>query len=47
MEADPIKDLEIIAHVMTIAKTHKISTSADARFLYQKAENRSKAGKTK
>jgi len=28
MEADPIKDLEIVAHVMTIAQTHKISASA-------------------
>ena len=26
MEADPIKDLEIVAHVITIAKTHQIST---------------------
>ena len=25
MEADPIKDLEIVAHVMTIAQTHNIS----------------------
>ena len=25
MEADPIKDLEIVAHVMTIAETHNIS----------------------
>ena len=27
MEADPTKDLEIIAHVMTIAETHQISAS--------------------
>lgn len=25
MEADPVKDLEIVAHVMTIAQTHNIS----------------------
>ena len=25
MEADPIKDLEIVAHVMAIAQTHNIS----------------------
>jgi hypothetical protein len=25
MDSDPIKDLEIVAHVMTIAETHKIS----------------------
>ncbi len=28
MSADSIKDLEIVAHVMTIAQTHKISVSA-------------------
>ncbi|MDJ0677873.1 MAG: hypothetical protein QNJ36_21235 [Calothrix sp. MO_167.B42] len=27
MEVDPIKDLEIVAHVMTIAKTHQISAT--------------------
>ena len=36
MEADPIKDLEIIAHVMTIAQTHKISTSAALDFYIKK-----------
>jgi hypothetical protein len=25
MDSDPVKDLEIVAHVLTIAKTHKIS----------------------
>jgi hypothetical protein len=28
VEADPIKDLEIVAHVMTIAKTHNISVKS-------------------
>ncbi len=28
MDSDPIKDLEIVAHVMTIAKTHKISAKS-------------------
>lgn len=27
MDSDPTKDLEIVAHVLTIAKTHKISTN--------------------
>ena len=26
MDSNPIKDLEIIAHVLTIAKTHEITT---------------------
>ncbi len=29
MDSDPIKDLEIFARVMTIAKTHKISTESN------------------
>lgn len=35
MELDPTKDLEIIAHVLTIAKTHQISTD-EALDLYTK-----------
>ncbi|WP_392530159.1 hypothetical protein [Nostoc sp. C117] len=36
MDSDPIKDLEIIAHVMTIAKTHKISTESALEFYFNK-----------
>ncbi|QSJ18487.1 hypothetical protein JYQ62_06850 [Nostoc sp. UHCC 0702] len=38
MDSDPIRDLEIIAHVMTIAKTHKITTKEALQFYIKKLE---------
>ncbi|MBD2303899.1 hypothetical protein [Nostoc sp. FACHB-190] len=36
MDSDPAKDLEIVAHVLTIAKTHKIGTKEALQFYIQK-----------
>ncbi|NDJ25693.1 hypothetical protein GS682_29695 [Nostoc sp. B(2019)] len=36
MDSDPIKDLEIIAHVLTIAKTHQISVQEALQFYINK-----------
>ncbi|MCC5667808.1 hypothetical protein LC653_29000 [Nostoc sp. CHAB 5784] len=38
MDFDQIKDLEIVAHVMTIAKTHKISAKEALEFYFKKRE---------
>ena len=34
MDSNPIKDLEIIAHVLTIAKTHEITTFLSFKFIH-------------
>ena len=39
MEADPTKDLEIVAHVMTIAKTHQISTKEALDLYFNQLES--------
>ncbi|WP_375449259.1 hypothetical protein [uncultured Nostoc sp.] len=36
MDSDPVKDLEIVAYVMTIAKTHKISVKEALEFYFKK-----------
>lgn len=36
MDSDPVKDLEIVAHVMTIAKTHKISVKEAIDLYFKK-----------
>ncbi|MCC5640800.1 hypothetical protein LC593_34230 [Nostoc sp. CHAB 5844] len=36
MDSDPAKDLEIVAHVMTIAKTHKIGAKEALQLYIQK-----------
>lgn len=35
MDFDPVKDLEIVAHIMTIAKTHKISVKEALEFYFK------------